>query len=222
LNYTFPENDKLEIVGPDDDFKSWKMSYPKRRCVSFQCYQHQMALSYVVDKYTKGNDYIIVIDSDSIPIEKGWNLVVIDYLKRGFRLVGALRQHRMGFLQVHPSILAITAQDYKQNGLDFFGVGKIIKINNRKIGRDTAVKLTRWVLNNHHSIKYLKRSNRSWDKIDKMFFGVYGDIIYHHGCGSRDNYDKSKFHPVTYEIDAKIKKYLVENQMQKFIEYIRK
>lgn len=129
------------------------------------------------DDYT----YVVTMDSDAHPICDGWLENLIYALDETVVLAGVWRNELKKAIDpyIHASCLCTTVEFVEKHALRFdyspFGAdGKI---------RDTLSHFTEKALIEGLSVFRLERSNRN--SFHRLMGGVYGDLIYHHGAGSR-------------------------------------
>lgn len=182
---------------PSEAFHTYRRARFNGR-TDYISYQHQSALSYLASKIQTG--WIITIDSDTIPYVQSWNRNLVDMawpknLVAVSRRLG--RDVHPGASQIaHPSCLCIWAPLYRKLRADFFGYPRHGSIDTNPAGvyNDTACRLTRRAQRKQVPIKRLFRANDFTGLKDLMgsgpsLFGIYGNAVYHHGCGSR-NFNK--------------------------------
>ena len=131
----------------------------------------------------RDDDILIWLDSDAFPIgplEKP----LLEYLEH-FPFVAVRRDenHRPGALPdkiPHPSFAACRVEFWRTHPLTWAGHRK-----NAKEGRnDTGGQLLTYLVVNHISWQPLRRTY-SLTK-HPVWFTIYGNLIYHHGAGSRN------------------------------------
>ncbi len=133
---------------------------------------HASALDELIRR-VDGTEYIVTLDNDAFPIADGWLWQIIQRLEEGATLAGVLRdempQHITPF--IHVSCLAARSVDLRRLGSSI-GTGK-----------DVGQAWTIAVEAGGGIVAPLRRSNA----IDRHFLmgGIYGDIVYHQGAGSR-------------------------------------
>ncbi len=134
---------------------------------------HAAALDRLLQSAGRDVDYVVTLDSDAFPIADRWLEHLVRRLEEGATLAGIYRDEMAEVITpfVHVSCLAVRRSDLERLGISF-GVGK-----------DVGHGLTRAVLSEGGRIAPLRRSN----KVNYHFLmgGVYGDLVYHQGAGSR-------------------------------------
>lgn len=127
------------------------------------------------------DDIIIFIDSDCYPISQNWISELKKYLNEN--PIAAI-QRKENFsaplgcvpeLHPHPCFFATTVKFWSSNNLKF------------DTQETAGYQIGLWLLKNNLDFYKLLRSNTV--NIHPLMFGVYNDIIYHHGAGNRPPYD---------------------------------
>lgn len=133
-------------------------------------------------------DYILFIDSDAFPIKE---INQLDNILNGNDLAAIQRMENNGDPQPHPCFCLTRVAFWKKIGGDWR------KGNQRWVGYD-GVKRTDiggllYEKLNKEKIEWTKirRSNRC--SFHSVWFGIYGDLIYHHGAGSRAFFSASDY-----------------------------
>jgi hypothetical protein len=146
---------------------------------------HPGALDYLARKVAKEFDYVVTLDNDSFPVRDDWLDVLVGECERGAALAGVYRDEMAPEIApfIHVSGLCIRAADLLALDVSF-GAGASPEIeHNQDVGQRITYELTR----HGRTIAPLRRSNTL--NVHFLMGGVYGDVIYHHGAGSR----KGKF-----------------------------
>lgn len=126
--------------------------------------------------------YVIFLDSDAHPIRNNWLKILLDRLDNETVMAGVWRDELSGGINpyLHASCLATTPKTIvaADCALDYFP--------GRDDGKpsDTLSFFTDFALRNHKLICKLRRTNRF--NFHRLVGGLYGDLIYHHGAGSRN------------------------------------
>jgi hypothetical protein len=125
--------------------------------------------------------YIVVMDSDAHPIQKGWLKQLISSLDSEVVLSGVWRDELKKAIKpyIHASCLCTTVDFIEKNNLrlDFIAPNTETKIH------DTLSILTETAEQIGLKTHKLYRSNKN--NFHRLMGGLYGDLIYHHGAGSR-------------------------------------
>lgn len=145
---------------------------------------HAVPLQYLYElAKTDKCKYIITMDSDAHPIKKGWLKHMITPLNTNTAISGVWRDELKEGIPpyAHPSCLCTTVDFIDKNHLrlDF------IAESAGDINHDTMSSFTDKALELKLNIHKLYRSNIN--EIHRLLGGIYGDIIYHHGAGSRQH-----------------------------------
>jgi hypothetical protein len=149
--------------------------------------RHPKALDYLVGEIAPDADYVITLDTDSFPASEDWLDVLISRCEEGAAIAGVYRNEMAPTLRpfIHVSGLCMRPNDLRALNVAF----------GRRQGQDVGQNITESLVQLGREIAPLTRSN----KINFHFLmgGLYGDVIYHHGAGSR----KAKFH-TSIDLDA--------------------
>jgi hypothetical protein len=136
---------------------------------------HGKALDELVARTDEDVEYLITLDTDALPICDGWIRSLTGYLDDGAALAGVWRDEMTARLRpfVHPSCLCIRRRELLGLGVSFA----------RGMGQDVGQNLTEDLLRRGRRIVQLRRSNAR--NAHFLIGGIYGDLVYHHGAGSR-------------------------------------
>ncbi len=142
--------------------------------------RHPEALDFLIKQLGKDIEYVICLDSDAFPIRDGWIEALIGYLKNGASIVGVYRDEMAPKITpfIHVSCWCMSRKDFVDSQFSF-EVGT---------GQDVGQMITLELLKNQKKVLGLPRSNTK--NFHFLISGIYGNLIYHHGAGSR----KAKFH----------------------------
>ncbi len=131
---------------------------------------------------TKHDDIIVFLDGDAWPINNLHNFIN-NHLK-DFPLVAVVREENSGDQQPHPCFCFCTIGFWKRHKLNWsYGfVGNENYPNRQDVGG--------------FLLQYLKENNIKWKKLIRsrslgphpVFYGIYSNIVYHHGAGYRVAY----------------------------------
>lgn len=134
---------------------------------------HPAALDELARRLDDEVDMLVTLDNDSFPIADDWLAKLHEELEKGAIIAGVYRDEMSAVLPpfIHVSCLAIRTADFRRLGGSFSG------------GKDVGVVLTQAVREQRGRVSGLMRSNR----VNHHFLmgGIYGDLIYHQGAGSR-------------------------------------
>lgn len=137
---------------------------------------HPGSLDRLVSKVPPETQLIVTLDTDSFPIRDGWLDELSDRLDAGAALAGVWRDEMSPWVEpyIHPCCLAVRPETLRELGGRF----------KEKVGaQDVGQGITNAARARGWHVSGLERSN----VVDVHFLmgGVYGDLIYHHGAGSR-------------------------------------
>jgi hypothetical protein len=120
------------------------------------------------------------LDSDAHPIRSCWLTHLISALDTETALAGIWRDEISAGIAafVHPSCFCTTVEFVEANSLRFDST-----IHHTDRRSDTLSDFTDKVGELGFGIHKLRRSN--WNEFHRLIGGIYGDLIYHHGAGSR-------------------------------------
>ncbi len=136
---------------------------------------HPKALDYLASKVPTDVDYVVTLDSDSFPVREDWLDVLIGRCEDGAAICGVFRDEMAPTIRpfIHVSGLCMRKDDLSGLSVSF----------SRHIGQDIGQNITEEMRRLGRQIAPLRRSN----KVNFHFLigGLYGDVLYHHGAGSR-------------------------------------
>jgi hypothetical protein len=137
--------------------------------------RHGRALDRLLREVPEETEYVVTLDTDSFPIRDGWLENVLGRLRDGASLAGVWRDEMAPEIRpyVHPSCLAARRETLAGLGINFA----------REDGQDVGQNITAAVLAAGGRISRLRRSNAR--NLHFLLAGIYGDLLYHHGAGSR-------------------------------------
>ena len=142
---------------------------------------HPSALDYLASKVPADFDYIVTLDTDSFPVRDDWLDVLVSECERGAAVTGVYRNEMAPTIHpfVHVSGLCVRQRDLRALNVSF---GKNLQ-QDSGYNQDVGQKITYDFSRLGRTIAPLKRSN----SVNYHFLmgGIYGDVIYHHGAGSR-------------------------------------
>src|SRR5262245_16878902 len=161
----------------------------RHRCKFYYCSteeieSHAAKLNLLADMValhsTDENDWLMFLDGDALPIR---NVVPYGREKlRRFPLIAIQRHENVGDVQPHPSFCLTTVGFWKEIGGDW-NEGFKWRDKTAQLVTDVGGNLLRIL--NEKKIEWhrMLRSNRTnWHP---LWFGIYDDMIYHHGAGFR-------------------------------------
>jgi hypothetical protein len=135
------------------------------------------------------DDLIMFLDGDAFPIADPMP-VITDGLSRA-PLVAVRRPENAGDPQPHPSFCVTTVKAWRELGGDWSQGYRWVNAEGRRVSDVGGNLLRKLELTDTPWIEVL-RSNRK--DLDPVFFGIYGDVIYHHGAGFRGLTNLTRFH----------------------------
>lgn len=129
----------------------------------------------------EGAQLIVTLDSDAHPLRQDWLVQLVAALKDGAALAGVWRDELSNGIApyVHPSCLATTVNFIEQHNLRF----DRLRASHDTEQSDTLSHFTRAAQTANLPIFPLRRSNVN--NFHRLMGGVYEDLIYHHGAGTR-------------------------------------
>tara|TARA_Y100000593_G_scaffold92300_1_gene183448 strand:- start:2573 stop:3385 length:813 start_codon:yes stop_codon:yes gene_type:complete len=148
-------------------------------------YVKMNALVKFVDN-AEDDDILMFLDPDALPIQPNWNKKIEEYLmstpivaiSREENIEPLLRDDQRPY--PHPCFLATTVGFWKENELSW-------ELDPAQGASCAGVLLKKWLDENGHEWRRLLRTNCF--NLHPLNFGVYDDLIYHHGSGNRPVYD---------------------------------
>jgi hypothetical protein len=134
---------------------------------------HDSALDELARRLDADVDVIVTLDNDSFPIRDGWLAQLAAALEDGATITGVYRDEMSSVMSpfIHVSCLAMRLSDFQRFGSSFSG------------GKDVGSVLTHSVIEDGGRISPLRRSNAV--NYHFLMGGIYGDLVYHQGAGSR-------------------------------------
>lgn len=150
--------------------------------------RHPSALDHLAGKVSASCDYIVTLDNDSFPVREDWLAVLVSACERGAALTGVYRDEMAPEVDpfIHVSGLCVGRQDLRDLDVSF---GRDIHNAGERGGpevkhnQDVGQRITYEFIRQGRTIAPLQRSNRV--NFHFLMGGIYGDVIYHHGAGSR-------------------------------------
>jgi len=146
---------------------------------------HPAALDYLAARVPSEFEYVVTLDNDSFPVRDDWLATLVGECQRGASVAGVYRDEMAPEIApfVHVSGLCIRRAELRELGVSF-GVDASPEVeHDQDVGQRITYELTR----RGRTIAPLRRSNAL--NYHFLLGGLYGDVIYHHGAGSR----KGKF-----------------------------
>jgi hypothetical protein len=134
-------------------------------------------------------DLLMFLDGDAFPIADPMPLISEGLAKAP--LVAVRRPENLGDPQPHPCFCVTTVGFWRRLGGDWSQgyrwlneEGRLVSDVGGNLLRKLELTETEWVS--------VLRSNRH--DLDPLFFGIYGDVIYHHGAGFRGLRQFTRYH----------------------------
>ena len=136
---------------------------------------HPKALDYLARRVPPDRDYVITLDTDSFPVDDRWLDILVGGCEAGAAVTGVYRSEMAPMIRpfVHVSGLCVRRRDLRQLGLSF----------SRGAGQDVGQRITDEFRRLGRPVLPLERSNAV--NYHFLIGGLYGDVLYHHGAGSR-------------------------------------
>lgn len=169
----------------------------------------------IVNSAENEDDIIIFLDGDAFPVND-----LMPFLKNKLnqnKLIAIQRDENVGDKMPHPSFCAITVGFWKKiNGDWRHGY----KYTNKYGIKDTDIGSNLYKMLKDNNIKWfpMHRSNKT--NLHPLFFGIYEDIVYHHGAGFRNPCTRSDREAEGIYIQE-AKSYQTPNPFFKYLYYIK-
>lgn len=140
--------------------------------------RHGRALDLLLREVPAETEYVITLDTDAFPIRDGWLENLTGRLERGVSLAGVWRDEMAPRIPpyIHPSCLAARRQTLLDLEVNFARKPGVHRV-------DVGQSITNAVVSSGGRLSRLRRSNAR--NMHFLMAGIYGDIVYHHGAGSR-------------------------------------
>jgi hypothetical protein len=135
------------------------------------------------------DDLLMFLDGDAFPIADPIPLITSGLARAP--LVAIRRPENAGDVQPHPSFCVTTVGFWRALGGDWSQGYRWVNDEGRRVSDVGGNLLRKLELTKTEWVPVL-RSNRN--DLDPVFFGVYGDAIYHHGAGFRDRTPLTRYH----------------------------
>ena len=134
------------------------------------------------------DDLLVFLDPDALPIKKDWDQLVEQRMKStSFPILAISREENPEPLlradqrpYPHPCFLFTNLKFWKENNLSW-------DLDPAQGADCAGVLLKKWLDENKFQWGRILRTNCF--NLHPLNFGVYGNIIYHHGSGNRPTYD---------------------------------
>jgi len=177
--------------------------------------EHSLKLNSLVEKLENrpDSDILIFLDGDSFPIAPMDDF--IEHSLQNYDFVSIVREE-LGDTFPHPSFACCKLGTWKKYNFTWSPYPKNSRRRNWHGAKynDVGVKLER----------ILKESNLKWNKLKRtnsasfhpIFFGLYGDLIYHHTAGFRGS-----FRTRWDDVNQKFSKQEIKNESHKIFDNIK-
>lgn len=184
-------------VGPQLDALARHMSEPYRvhavvdgvdgsrfdRAIAVEDHRHAPRLNLLAAdllEVAADDDWLMFLDSDAFPIADPIP-VVRDAFEAGAVMVAARRNDGIGTPWPHPLFCVTTVGWWREHG--DWRPGPKYLCGNGERWSDAGARLLEELEHTRERWVDLTRTNPQ--RLHPLFFGIYGDLIYHHGAGSR-------------------------------------
>ena len=139
---------------------------------------HAQALDRLLHEVPAEAEFVVTLDTDSFPIRDGWLDNLMGRLDRGAAIAGIWRDEMASRIRpyVHPSCLAARRDTLLELDVQFEWPAGVRRV-------DVGQSITNAVLAAGGRVSGLRRSNAR--NLHFLMAGIYGDLVYHHGAGSR-------------------------------------
>ena len=142
---------------------------------------HPAALDYLARNRAAGYDYLVTLDNDSFPVREDWLAVLVSACEAGAAVAGVYRDEMAPAIEpfVHVSGLCARPRELLDLNVSF---GRGISQDSEH-NQDVGQLISHMFRASGRTIAPLHRSNRV--NFHFLMGAIYGDVIYHHGAGSR-------------------------------------
>ena len=165
------------VVAPGTDTGSARFEYVNRSGKKDHAGHLNHLLLKVLETAKSDNDILIFLDGDAFPIAP-----LVTYLENklaDYQLIAVQRPENYGEHLPHPCFCAARISCWKELGA-VWGKAK----SSTEFGIDPGGRMLETL--NQKSIIWGKMLRSNKLDIHPLFFGIYDDVIYHHGAGFRD------------------------------------
>jgi hypothetical protein len=135
---------------------------------------HAAALDLLVGHAAEA-EFLVTLDTDAFPVSGGWLERLTGSLRDGAALAGIYRDEMMPDIRPFIHVAGLCIRRDTLLGLDVSFA--------RDKGQDTGQNITDALTRMGKKLNPLHRSNRR--DFHFLIGGLYGDLLYHHGAGSR-------------------------------------
>ncbi|HLF62821.1 MAG TPA: hypothetical protein VI603_03675 [Saprospiraceae bacterium] len=134
----------------------------------------------VIAESKNDDDWMVFMDGDTFPVAP-LDVTLRQYLVQ-YQLVAIQRLENEGEQHAHPAF-CVTTTGFWRSYKPSWRKGYTWKTPQGESMTDVGGELLRVIEQNHIPWKPLQRSNKL--NIHPVLFGIYGDLVYHHGMGFR-------------------------------------
>jgi hypothetical protein len=140
--------------------------------------RHGRALDRLLSEVPEATEFVVTLDTDAFPIRDGWLENLTGRLEHGAALAGVWRDEMAPLIPpyIHPSCLVARRSTLAELGVTF---ARRPGAQSPDVGHD----ITQAVVQAGGRLSPLRRSNAR--ELHFLMAGVYADLVYHHGAGSR-------------------------------------
>ncbi len=158
-----------QIMETTDRVKVWPTGHDELSPIP-----HAAALDHLVATVDEDVEYLVLLDTDAVPVADGWLRTLVAKLDGGAGVVGVWRDEMAPELPpfVHVSCLAIRHAELLALDLPFVG-------SEGEPGQALTAELRR----RKRRVMAMRRTNAR--NAHFLLGGIYADTVYHHGAGSR-------------------------------------
>jgi len=137
-------------------------------------------LARIALRHAEPDDLLLFLDGDAFPIADP--MPSVRAALETAALVAVRRDENLGDVQPHPSFCAVAASTWAAIGGDWSNGASWVNRSGREIS-DVGGNL-RWQLDDAE-LTWTPMLRTSDHDLHPVWFGVYGDVVYHHGAGFR-------------------------------------
>ena len=143
--------------------------------------RHGRALDLLLREVPDEIEHVVTLDTDAFPIRDGWLDNLLGRLDERTWIAGVWRDELAPRVRayVHPSCLVARRETLLELDVRFARKGGVHRV-------DVGQRITEAVVSAGGRISRLRRSNAR--NMHFLMAGLYGDLVYHHGAGSRQAY----------------------------------
>jgi hypothetical protein len=142
---------------------------------------HPGALDHLARSVADDFDYLVTLDNDSFPVREDWLEVLVGGCEQGAAIAGVYRDEMAPEIEpfIHVSGLCTRPSELRALRLSFGRNVSPQTPHNQDVGQS----ISHAFASAGRTLAPLHRSNRV--NYHFLMGGIYGDVIYHHGAGSR-------------------------------------